>query len=571
VIRHLQARVNARARVAVLNALDDLLSDDAMSRNERFAGEGRLPATISQDVAQARYLTAGDLQTELEAIVSGWVAVQDHAEGAYAAALARAASALGVLESPVDQDTTPWQVYTLRGLVANCMMKLGDVAGARQIYQEELDRGLFAAEGRDALSLQSALASTYSADGDHRRAADLLRTVADTAAQAVGPDDDLTLSARNSLSMELHDLQELDESRQIAEQVLEGRIRVLGWTHRHTMNSRTNLASILSDLGEHDQARTLFQEVLDDRRRYLGDDHPDTVQSINNLAGVTEDPDQAARLYQEAVAAYTRMFGPTHFETLNSTSNLAAVLARQLRLDEAAVLFNEVVQGSRTTLGAEHPRTAQAEAALALAEHQRAVIHRGRDDPALAQLVAEWLMVPLGADTFRFFLEHPELADGRAEDLLSGLLADNPEDDWLADRAELLSQVTQAGLDTLMDLAHPQRWRAVYDREVDKADASALEQMIGWRLLLTGKKGPDDIGHLYVLLVLQNRTADARNLARAIAALGPEAVAYAMEVLDRLSRTKPDLALAGQVLLMAADGGGGILIFPGSPETPEGT
>ena len=168
------------------------------------------------------------------------------------------------------------------------------------------------------------------------------------------------------------------------------------------------------------------------------------------------------------------------------------MLARQLRLDEAVGLFDEVVQGRMATLGAEHPGTAQAKADLALAGRQRAVIHRGRDDLGLAQLVAKWLRTLPWAETLRFIPEHPELADGRAEDLLAGLLADEPEDEWLAEWVGLLGQVARAGLNTLTDLAHPQRWRAVYDREVDRADASGLERMIAWRAWLTDKNEPDE-------------------------------------------------------------------------------
>jgi hypothetical protein len=206
VIQHLHAHETTRARTALLNALNDLLSDDALSRNERPADEGRLPATVTQDVAQARHLTAGEPETEIEAIVSGWVAEQDFNEGDYAAAQARALDVLGVLENSADQDTMPWQVYRILSLAAGCMMKLGDVAGARQLYQELLDRALFDAEDPNTLGLQQALASTYSADGDYSRAADLLRTVVNGAERAVGPDHDLTLSAMNNLGMALREL-----------------------------------------------------------------------------------------------------------------------------------------------------------------------------------------------------------------------------------------------------------------------------------------------------------------------------------------------------------------------------
>jgi tetratricopeptide (TPR) repeat protein len=539
VISQLQVHVNAAARVAVLTALDELLA---------------LSAT-AHVVSQARYLTEGAPATELEAIVSGWVAEHDLEAGAYAAARDRATAAVGVLEDARDPDTTPWQVHRIRSCLAASMLKLGDVTGARQLYQWELDRAFFDAEDPNTLVLQQGLAGTYSADGDHGRAADLLRTVADGAADAVGPEHDLTLSAKNSLGMELQALGKLDESRQVLEEVLQTRARVLGWTDRHTMNTRTNLASTLSNLGERDRARTLLEGVLDDRRRYLGEDHPDTVQIINNLAVVTEDPDEAERLYREAIASYTRMFGANHFETLNSTSGLAALLARVLRFDEAAALLEEVVQGRMASLGTEHPKTARAQHDLALVEHLRAVVHRGENDRALSNLVVKWLLAPPWAETLQFIAAHPQLADGRAEALLAGLLADNPNDQWLADRVELLGEVAEAGLDTLADLAHPQRWRAVYDREVDRADVSGLHRMITWRAWLLGRNGREEICHLYVLLLLQNRAADAWRLAGAIAADGPEAVASTKQVLDRLSRTRPDLASAGQSVLGIAGGG----------------
>ena len=40
----------------------------------------------------------------------------------------------------------------------------------------------------------------------------------------------------------------------------------------------------LRDLGEVQAARDLDQDTLDRRRRLLGDDHPDTLRSASNLA-----------------------------------------------------------------------------------------------------------------------------------------------------------------------------------------------------------------------------------------------------------------------------------------------
>ena len=50
------------------------------------------------------------------------------------------------------------------------------------------------------------------------------------------------------------------------------------------MFSANNLAADLRDLGEVQAARDLDQDTLDRRRRVLGEDHPDTLTSAENLA-----------------------------------------------------------------------------------------------------------------------------------------------------------------------------------------------------------------------------------------------------------------------------------------------
>ncbi len=45
-----------------------------------------------------------------------------------------------------------------------------------------------------------------------------------------------------------------------------------------------NLAETLRALGDHAGARELHEQTLAARRRLLGDEHPDTLSSMNNLA-----------------------------------------------------------------------------------------------------------------------------------------------------------------------------------------------------------------------------------------------------------------------------------------------
>ena len=59
---------------------------------------------------------------------------------------------------------------------------------------------------------------------------------------------------------------------------------MLGDDHPDTLASARNLAADLRALGEHQAARELDEDTLARRRRVLGDDHPDTLASANNLA-----------------------------------------------------------------------------------------------------------------------------------------------------------------------------------------------------------------------------------------------------------------------------------------------
>jgi hypothetical protein len=58
----------------------------------------------------------------------------------------------------------------------------------------------------------------------------------------------------------------------------------LGEDHPSTLASASNLAVDLRALGETQAARDLDEDTLARRRRVLGEGHPDTLTSASNLA-----------------------------------------------------------------------------------------------------------------------------------------------------------------------------------------------------------------------------------------------------------------------------------------------
>ena len=95
----------------------------------------------------------------------------------------------------------------------------------------------------------------------------------------LGQDHPSTLRSATILAHDLRELGELQAARDLDQDILDRRRRVLGQDHPDTLSSAHNLAIGLRELGELQAARDLDQDILDRRRRVLGQDHPDTLSS----------------------------------------------------------------------------------------------------------------------------------------------------------------------------------------------------------------------------------------------------------------------------------------------------
>ena len=87
----------------------------------------------------------------------------------------------------------------------------------------------------------------------------------------------------------------MQAARDLDQDTLERRRRVLGQDHPDTLYSAYNLAADLRELGEVHAARDLDQDTLERRRRVLGQDHPDTLYSAYNLAADLRELGEVAR------------------------------------------------------------------------------------------------------------------------------------------------------------------------------------------------------------------------------------------------------------------------------------
>jgi hypothetical protein len=249
--------------------------------------------------------------------------------------------------------------------------------------------------------------------GDSRGGHDLARHLHQHWSQQLGGDDPHALWAATTLSISHQQLGQYDASRQLDQETLARKRRVLGEDHPSTLSSADNLAISLNVTGNLPAARELAGDTLARRRRVQGEDHPDTLGSAGNLANHLRmlGEHQAARdLDEDTLARRRQVQGADHPSTLDTANGLAADL-RELGDHQAArELGEDNLARRRRVQGEDHPRTLAAAINLAidlreLGDHQAA---RDLDEDALARSRRV-----LGAD-------HPdtlEAADGLAADL----------------------------------------------------------------------------------------------------------------------------------------------------------
>jgi eukaryotic-like serine/threonine-protein kinase len=166
-----------------------------------------------------------------------------------------------------------------------------------------------------------------------------------------GPDHPFTLEVRSNLawmhywaasqerqSAPERSKQRMQKARQMGEEVLEAKRRVLGEEHQSTLASMGNLASVYLDLGLFDEAEAMKRKDLEVTLRVLGEDHPDTQVSLANLGSMLRRRGKHAEAlpYLERAIKGTRKLTPPDSQGLGFTLGwYGSCLAALGRFEEA--------------------------------------------------------------------------------------------------------------------------------------------------------------------------------------------------------------------------------------------
>lgn len=230
----------------------------------------------------------------------------------------------------------------------------------------------------DLRRTQGNLALVLHSRGRLGEAEELLRGVI-----AAGGDDVTveTLGFKNSLTALLSDMGRSAEAVRLAQDVYDGRRKVLSETHPDTLVALNNLATCVGSCGDLPRAAALSAQAGDALEAALGRNHPRTLTARGNLAlwwqrlGRTA---EAESLFRTVLAARETVLGAEHPDTLLTMNNLAIMLHESDRRAEAGALYERVLSGCAQRLGAEHPSTLTTMLALAALRREEGRPDEGR-------------------------------------------------------------------------------------------------------------------------------------------------------------------------------------------------
>jgi tetratricopeptide (TPR) repeat protein len=127
----------------------------------------------------------------------------------------------------------------------------------------------------------------------------------------------------------------------------------------------------------------MFRRAHEGRRRVLGEQHASTLWSLLGVAQLLarqEQAEEAAAVYEQVIDGRRRTLGPDHADTLQAMNELAWLLKdRAETRARAESVAREAVDGCRRSLGEQHQQTVWTTDTLAVILHMR-----GRNEDAIA-------------------------------------------------------------------------------------------------------------------------------------------------------------------------------------------
>jgi tetratricopeptide (TPR) repeat protein len=220
----------------------------------------------------------------------------------------------------------------------------------------------------DVTCTRIGLGQALAAAGLASDAITVLRSAAQHAVQASGPDSRQALTAREALAAAHLAAGQPARAVRLYRDALAVRLRVHGSQHPATLATRHQLAEACLAAGQSCNALAQASKATAGRERLLGSGHPDTVASRASLAAACLAAGRVAaavQLHEQAAGDSARVLGPDHPLTLARRANLAGACYQAGRITDAHAILRDALARCERTLPPGDPLTVAVRQSLA--------------------------------------------------------------------------------------------------------------------------------------------------------------------------------------------------------------
>ena len=123
-----------------------------------------------------------------------------------------------------------------------------------------------------------------------------------------------------------------------------------------------DFAALLEEKGDLNAGEALFRESLALKREVLGREHEDVARGLNNLGHLLhakKEYKEAEQNYLESLAMGRKLLGEIHPDVATTLNNLAVLSEDQGDLDRAERMYREALEMRRKVFGERHPKVAR--------------------------------------------------------------------------------------------------------------------------------------------------------------------------------------------------------------------
>ncbi|MBX7081674.1 MAG: tetratricopeptide repeat protein [Nannocystaceae bacterium] len=233
--------------------------------------------------------------------------------------------------------------------------------------------------GRDALLLQSDLATVLLQLGDIDAAEAASERVREATEAWLGPDHPELAAVLNNLGAIARERGEFERALTRFDRAIE--ILAAAWGEQHVLvaRARLNRGTVLADLGRHDEAQGEFEAARAVFEHDPAAAQADLARAWKGLAGVAMarwQLDAAAEGFRRALALESAALGEQHPSVAVTCTNLGVVETELEHYPEAIALHERAAAILRATVGPQHPHLVVVLDGLAVAQERAGQIDR---------------------------------------------------------------------------------------------------------------------------------------------------------------------------------------------------